>query len=122
MIASFESRGIYAYDMNGKLLWEEDLGDKTMRNEFGEGSSPALYKDKLFVVWDHQGESFIAALEQDDRQGSVARRSGKRSTAGRLRSWSSMPGKAQVDYRRDERKVIAATTPRPAHMCGRPPA
>ena len=64
VIASFESRGIYALDMNGKLVWEKDLGDKTMRNEFGEGSSPALYKDKLFVVWDHQGESFIVALNK----------------------------------------------------------
>ncbi len=63
LIASFESRGFYAYDMNGKLLWQQDLGDKRMRNEFGEGSSPALYKDRLFVVWDHQGESFIAALD-----------------------------------------------------------
>jgi outer membrane protein assembly factor BamB len=64
VITSFESRGIYALDMNGKLVWEKDLGDKTMRNEFGEGSSPALYKDKLFIVWDHQGESFIVALNK----------------------------------------------------------
>ncbi len=63
LIASFESRGFYAYDLNGKLLWQQDLGDKRMRNEFGEGSSPALYQDRLFVVWDHQGESFIAALD-----------------------------------------------------------
>jgi outer membrane protein assembly factor BamB len=64
VIASFESRGIYALDMNGKIVWQKDLGDKTMRNEFGEGSSPALYKDKLFIVWDHQGESFIVALNK----------------------------------------------------------
>ena len=64
VIASFESRGIYALDVNGKLIWEKDLGDKKMRNEFGEGSSPALYKDKLFIVWDHQGESFIVALNK----------------------------------------------------------
>ena len=64
VIASFESRGIFAYDMNGSPVWQKDLGDKRMRNEFGEGSSPALYKDKLFVVWDHQGESFIAALNK----------------------------------------------------------
>jgi outer membrane protein assembly factor BamB len=64
LIASFESRGIYALDMNGKQVWQKDLGDKTMRNEFGEGTSPALYKDKLFVVWDHQGESFIVALNK----------------------------------------------------------
>jgi outer membrane protein assembly factor BamB len=64
VIASFESRGIYAYDMNGKPVWQKDLGDKRMRNEFGEGSTPALYRDKLFVVWDHQGESFIVALNK----------------------------------------------------------
>jgi outer membrane protein assembly factor BamB len=64
LIASFESRGFFAYDMNGKLLWQQDLGDKRMRNQFGEGTSPALHKEKLFVVWDHQGESFIAALDK----------------------------------------------------------
>jgi outer membrane protein assembly factor BamB len=64
LIASFESRGFFAYDMSGKLLWQQDLGDKRMRNQFGEGTSPALHKDKLYVVWDHQGESFIAALDK----------------------------------------------------------
>jgi outer membrane protein assembly factor BamB len=64
LIASFESRGLYAYDMNGKPLWQKDLGDKRMRNEFGEGSTPALYKDRLIVVWDHQGQSFIVALDK----------------------------------------------------------
>lgn len=64
VIASFESRGIYGLDMNGKQIWEVDLGDKSMRNEFGEGSTPALYKDKVFIVWDHQGESFIIALDK----------------------------------------------------------
>ncbi len=64
VIASFESQGIYAYDMNGTLVWQKDLGDKQMRNEFGEGSTPALHKDRLFFVWDHQGESFIVALDK----------------------------------------------------------
>ena len=53
--------------MNGKLVWQKDLGDKYMRNEFGEGSTPALHKDRLFVVWDHQKESFIVALNKRDR-------------------------------------------------------
>jgi outer membrane protein assembly factor BamB len=64
VIASFESRGIFAYDMNGKPAWQIDLGDKRMRNEFGEGSTPTLYKDRLFVVWDHLGQSFITALDK----------------------------------------------------------
>ena len=64
VIASFESRGCYAYDMNGKLVWQKDLGDKRMRNTFGEGSTPALHGNTLVVVWDHQGESFVAALDK----------------------------------------------------------
>lgn len=63
VFASFESHGLYAYDMNGKLLWQKDLGDKQMRNEFGEGSTPALYDNRLVLVWDHQGDSFIVALD-----------------------------------------------------------
>ena len=64
VIASFESRGIYAYDLKGNPTWHVDLGDKRMRNEFGEGSTPALHRNHLVLVWDHQGESFIAALDK----------------------------------------------------------
>ncbi|MNC93832.1 hypothetical protein D3C83_105470 [compost metagenome] len=35
VIANFESFGLYAYDMKGTLVWQKDLGDKTMRNQFG---------------------------------------------------------------------------------------
>jgi outer membrane protein assembly factor BamB len=67
VIASFESRGLYCYDMNGTLVWQKDLGDKRMRNEFGEGSTPALHGNTLIVVWDHfvPGESFIVALDKN---------------------------------------------------------
>lgn len=64
VIASFESRGLFAYDMDGKAIWQKDLGDKRMRNQFGEGSTPALHGNRLVVVWDHQGESFIVALDK----------------------------------------------------------
>jgi outer membrane protein assembly factor BamB len=67
LFAYFESFGIYAYDLDGKLLWERDLGDKRMRNQFGEGSTPALHGNTLVVVWDHLGgESFVAALDARD--------------------------------------------------------
>ena len=54
VFAYFESRGLFAFDMDGKLIWEEDFGDKKMRNQFGEGSTPALYRNRLVVVWDQQ--------------------------------------------------------------------
>ena len=65
--AYFESFGLYAYDMDGTLLWEKDLGDKRMRNQFGEGSTPALHGNTLVIVWDHlNGQSFVAALDTRD--------------------------------------------------------
>jgi outer membrane protein assembly factor BamB len=66
--AYFESFGLYAYDMNGTLIWEKDLGDKRMRNEFGEGSTPALHGNTLVIVWDHlNGDgSYIVALDKRD--------------------------------------------------------
>jgi len=64
IVASFESRGLYVYDMAGTLVWEKDLGDRRMRNEFGEGTSPALHGNTLVIQWDHQGQSFIVALDK----------------------------------------------------------
>jgi outer membrane protein assembly factor BamB len=65
VIAYFESRGIYAYDMNGTLVWEKDLGDKNMRQQFGEGSTPALHGNTIVIVWDHiKGPSFVIALDK----------------------------------------------------------
>jgi outer membrane protein assembly factor BamB len=63
--AFFDSFGLYAYDMDGTLLWQKDLGDKRMRQEFGEGQTPVLYGDRIVVQWDHQGPSFIAALDKN---------------------------------------------------------
>jgi outer membrane protein assembly factor BamB len=62
--AYFDSFGLYAYDMDGKPLWEKDLGDKKMRMEFGEGQTPVLHGSRIVVQWDHQGQSFIAALDK----------------------------------------------------------
>jgi outer membrane protein assembly factor BamB len=62
--AYFDSFGLYAYDMNGTLLWQKDLGDKKMRSEFGEGQSPVLFGNKIVVQWDHQAGSFITALDK----------------------------------------------------------
>jgi outer membrane protein assembly factor BamB len=62
--AFFGSRGVFALDMKGKLKWEKDLGDMRIKLGFGEGASPALYKDRLIINWDHEGESFVVALDK----------------------------------------------------------
>ena len=63
--ASFGSRGLYCLDAaTGKIKWEVDLGEMRTRNEFGEGASPVIHGDLIVVVWDHEGESFIVALNK----------------------------------------------------------
>jgi outer membrane protein assembly factor BamB len=64
VIANFESNGMYAYDVEGKLLWQKDFGDKRIRNEFGEGSTPVIHGNYVVLVWDELGDSFIVALDK----------------------------------------------------------
>jgi len=63
LYAFFGSRGLYALDLEGGVLWERDLGEMRTRNSFGEGASPALFEDTLVVNWDHEGTDFIVALD-----------------------------------------------------------
>ena len=62
--ASFGSRGLYAYDMNGRLVWQKDFGVKMrMFNGFGEGVGPVLDAGRLIVLADHEDEGFLAVLD-----------------------------------------------------------
>jgi outer membrane protein assembly factor BamB len=63
LYVSFGSRGIYCYDLNGKLQWQRDLGQMQTRLSFGEGSSPVVHGDTLVATFDHDGPSFIVALD-----------------------------------------------------------
>jgi outer membrane protein assembly factor BamB len=64
LYVSFGSRGVYCYDLAGKLQWQrQDLGRLETRYGWGEGNSPALYRDTLFVNFDHEGQSFLVALD-----------------------------------------------------------
>jgi len=69
VIAFFGSEGLYAYDVNGKLLWEKDLGRLDVgaydapEYEWGPASSPIIYKNLVIVQCDSQDESFIIACD-----------------------------------------------------------
>jgi len=62
--AYFGSHGLYCVDMNGKLIWKRDLGKMQKAMSFGEGSSPVLYKDKLIVLRDHEGQSTMHVMDK----------------------------------------------------------
>jgi outer membrane protein assembly factor BamB len=61
----FGSRGLYCYTMEGELVWKrDDFGKMNTRNSFGEGSSPTLAGDLILVPWDHDGPSFLYAIDK----------------------------------------------------------
>jgi outer membrane protein assembly factor BamB len=62
--ASFGSRGVHCYDVNGNHKWSRDLGKMKTRNAFGEGASPALAGDALIVLMDQESDSFVYALDK----------------------------------------------------------
>jgi outer membrane protein assembly factor BamB len=62
--AFFGSRGMYCYDFKGALVWEKDFGvQMRMKMQFGEGMAPVLAGDKLVLVFDHEGGSFMVVLD-----------------------------------------------------------
>src|SRR5712664_28136 len=67
LVVLFGSEGLFAYDLNGKLLWKQDL---VMLDsgwfydpdyQWEHGSSPIIYRDLVIVQADVQKDSFIAA-------------------------------------------------------------
>jgi outer membrane protein assembly factor BamB len=60
----FGSFGLYCLDLDGRLTWKTDFGPMRSLHGHGEGSSPALYQDTLVVNWDHEGQSFIVAIDK----------------------------------------------------------
>ena len=93
--ASFGSRGVHCYDLDGRHKWSRDLGRMKAKMMFGEGSSPALAGDALIVVMDQEDESFIYALnkntgeilwkqprDEDTVLGHAGGRGGERQAAG----------------------------------------
>ena len=69
VIAFFGSQGLYAFDMNGKAVWQKDLGFLNTgaydlpEYEWGTASSPIIYKNLVIVQCDTQDESFVMASD-----------------------------------------------------------
>jgi outer membrane protein assembly factor BamB len=60
----FGSRGLYAYSLDGDLLWQKDFGVKLrMDGAFGEGTAPVLHDGRLLILLDHLDGGFLAVLD-----------------------------------------------------------
>ena len=63
------SEGLYCHDLQGKLLWSQDLGVINI-SKYGIGwgfsSSPAVFEDRIVLVCDDPENPFIAARSLKD--------------------------------------------------------
>lgn len=66
VFACFGSYGLYCLDFDGNVRWQKDFGRMNTKHGHGEGATPALHDDTLIVNWDHEGDSFIVALDKHD--------------------------------------------------------
>ena len=101
LYAYFGSQGLYCFDLDGNLKWEKDFGKMRIRSSWGEGSSPTIYGNTLVVNWDHEGDSFIVAL--DKRTGKERWRNAREERT----SWSTP---LVVEHRGKTQVVVSATS------------
>ena len=93
VVAWFGSQGVYAYDVNGTLLWKVDLGRLDLgaydipTYEWGPASSPIIWNDLVILQCDTQADSFLLALDADDRQRRSGRPSATNCRRGARRRW-----------------------------------
>jgi outer membrane protein assembly factor BamB len=72
VVAFFGSEGLYCYDVDGKPMWSRDLGVLDSgyyvvpEAQWGFGSSPVIYQDKVIIQCDVEKGSFVAALNLSD--------------------------------------------------------
>ncbi len=81
--------GLYAFDLDGKILWETALERHPVYLDFGGGASPVIHDDRIFVLNDNEEASFVAAF--DKRTGEQLWRTPREGLGSRmLRSaWST---------------------------------
>ena len=59
--AWFGNGQVVALDMRGKEVWKRHLG--SFMNQWGHGSSPALYKGLVLLLCDHRPGAYLLALD-----------------------------------------------------------
>jgi outer membrane protein assembly factor BamB len=101
LVAMFGSEGLYAYDLQGKLLWKKDLGVLESayfiapEAQWGFASSPVIYDGLVIIQADVLKGSFLAAFDV------ATGREVWRTPRGDYPTWStpavhSAAGRAQV--------------------------
>lgn len=62
IIVSFASAGVYCYDLNGKELWERDLGKQD--HIWGNAASPVIFGDSCYLNFGPGERTFLIAMDK----------------------------------------------------------
>jgi outer membrane protein assembly factor BamB len=101
LYAFFGSRGIYCYDLDGKLIWQKDFPPMKMRLQFGEGSPTVLDGDTLYLKFDQEERSYMLALDK---------RTGKELWRADRNEQSSWSPPLVITHNGRKQVVVSATT------------
>ena len=55
--------GVFAYDLDGKQLWKQEMEALPMYMEFGTGTSPVVVDDQLLIQHDNEQQGFLASYD-----------------------------------------------------------
>jgi outer membrane protein assembly factor BamB len=107
VVAMMGSEGLYAYDMDGRLLWKRDFGRLNVgyvadpSDEWGPASSPIIHDGLVIVQNDRHADSYVAAF--DVRTGDERWRVGR----DEMPSWST-----PAVHRAATRSTLVTNSPR----------
>jgi outer membrane protein assembly factor BamB len=65
LFAFFGSRGIYAFDLKGNIVWQKTFGKMRMRLGFGEGVPTVLDGERLLLNFDQEDGSYLQVLDKN---------------------------------------------------------
>lgn len=60
----FGQIGLFCLDLNGKLLWKQELTPHKTAYDWGTSSSPVVHGDTVYLVSDNEEKSFLAAFDK----------------------------------------------------------
>jgi outer membrane protein assembly factor BamB len=64
LYALFGEIGLYCLDFKGNVVWKQEFAPRKTANGWGTASSPALHRDRVYVVADNEEKSTLAAYDK----------------------------------------------------------
>ncbi|MDP6719072.1 MAG: PQQ-binding-like beta-propeller repeat protein, partial [Pirellulaceae bacterium] len=62
----FGDLGLYCYDLNGTPQWSVPIEPQKTMADYGAAASPVVHDGRVIMVYDNQGQSYIAAYGSND--------------------------------------------------------